>query len=51
MELEYLFAAIAIPCLAFAFAEYLANFLKNWKDAGITNEWKPRKDDSDYENF
>lgn len=48
--MELLFAAIAIPCLAFVFAEHLANFLKNWKDAE-TETWKPRKDDSDYENL
>jgi hypothetical protein len=49
--MELLFAAIALPCLTFAFADYLAHFLKNWKDAGITNEWKPREDDKDYEDF
>jgi hypothetical protein len=54
MELEYLFAAIALPCLAFAFADYLSYFLRNWKKAGeheTDSEWKIRKDDSEYDDF
>ena len=49
--MEYLFAAIALPCLGYALADYLGYFLKNWKDAEQETEWKPRKDASDYENL
>jgi hypothetical protein len=52
--MELLFAAIALPCLAFAFADYLSYFLRNWKKAGeqeTDSEWKIRKDDSEYDDF
>lgn len=48
--MELLFAAIALPCLAFAMCEYFRGYFTA-KELHNNTNWTPRKDDKEYDNL